>query len=160
LYRNPSTGELRNFHAKHSRSVRQRALRDSRSAALQGGILPPPKPGPACRRQAEARRYQSEAAMEEREIKAYFEHQVRLVIERSAAEPEGFLAYFSSHEPKDEEILGLLAVSTMMTGEFHRGDSFPTPVEALAALSGTDRKEICNFFRNELRNCLRHIGTA
>jgi hypothetical protein len=98
--------------------------------------------------------------MEEREIKAFFEHQVRRVIERSAAEPEGFLAYFSSHEPKDEEILGLLAVSTMMTGDFHLGAGFPTPVEALAALSAPDRSEICNFFREQLRNCLRHIGTA
>ncbi|MGE5327046.1 MAG: hypothetical protein ACM3NO_08395 [Deltaproteobacteria bacterium] len=99
--------------------------------------------------------------MEEREIKAFFEHQVRLVIERSVAEPEGFLSYFSSHEPKDEEILGLLSVSTMMTGEFHRGDGFPTPVEALAALSGAGRKEICDYFRNQLRQCLlRHIGSA
>ncbi len=98
--------------------------------------------------------------MNEREIKAYFEQQVRLVIQRSATEPEGFLSYFSSHEPKDEEILGLLAVSTMMTGEFHRGDSYPSPVEALAALSGPDRKEICDYFRNQLRNCLGHIGSA
>ncbi len=131
LYRNPSTGVLRNFHAKHSRSVRQRALRLRR-----------------------------EAAMNEREIKAYFEQQVRLVIQRSAAEPEGFLSYFSCHEPKDEEILGLLAVSTMMTGEFHHGDSYPTPVEALAALSGPDRKEICDYFRNQLRHCLGRIGSA
>ena len=98
--------------------------------------------------------------MEERDIMAYFEHQVRLVIERSATEPEGFLSYFSSHEPKDEEILGLLAVSTMMTGEFHRADHFPSPVEALAALSSPGRKEICDYFRNQLRNCLRHIGSA
>lgn len=98
--------------------------------------------------------------MNEREIKAYFEQQVRLVIERSATEPEGFLSYFSSHEPKDEEILGLLSVSTMLTGEFHRGDSFPTPVEALAALSGADRKEICDYFRNQLRTCLGRIGSA
>lgn len=98
--------------------------------------------------------------MEERDIKTFFELQVRLVIQRSAAEPEGFLSYFSSHEPKDEEILGLLAVSTMMSGELHRTDNFPSPVEALAALSGSDRKEICDYFRNQLRNCLGHIGSA
>jgi hypothetical protein len=131
LYRNPSTGVLRNFHAKSSRTVRQRMLRTRR-----------------------------EAAMKEREIKAYFELQVRMVIERSAKEPEGFLSYFSSHEPKDEEILGLLSVSTMLTGDFHRGESFPTPVEALAALSAPDRTEICNYFREQLRNFLRHIGSA
>ena len=98
--------------------------------------------------------------MEERLIKDFFEQQVHLVIERSAAEPEGFLSYFTDHEPKDEEILGLLAVSTMMSGEFHRGDSFPTPVEALASLSGTSRSEICNAFRNQLKTLLRAVHAA
>jgi hypothetical protein len=98
--------------------------------------------------------------MEERRIRDYFEHQVRLVIERSAAEPEGFLSYFIDHEPKDEEILGLLAVSTMMSGEFHSAGFFPTPVEALAALSGSDRVEICNIFRSQLKTLLRAVHSA
>jgi hypothetical protein len=98
--------------------------------------------------------------MEERKITDYFEHQARLVIERSLTEPEGFLSYFAEHEPKDEEILGLLAVSTMMSGEFHRGDGYPTPVEALAALSIDSRSEICDFFRNELRNLFRSAHSA
>lgn len=98
--------------------------------------------------------------MEERRIRDYFERQVRLVIERSAAEPGGFLSYFAEHEPKDEEILGLLAVSTMMSGEFHRGDCFPTPAEALAAISPRSRSEICRAFREELKNCLRHMTAA
>ncbi len=98
--------------------------------------------------------------MEERKIKAYFKQQVRAVIERSATEPEGFLSYFASHEPRDEEILGLLAVSTMISGEFHMGDSFPTPVEALAALSGSGRAEICREFRRELKSFLRQMTAA
>jgi len=98
--------------------------------------------------------------MEEKKIKAYFKDQVRAILLRSAAEPEGFRAYFAEREPKDEEILGLLAVSTMMTGEFHMGDSFPTPLEALAALSRSSRAEICREFRRELKTCLQHIGAA
>lgn len=98
--------------------------------------------------------------MNEREIKAFFEQQVRLVIQRSAAEPEGFLSYFYNHEPKDDEILGLLSVSTLLDGEFRRGDSYPSPVEALAALSVPDRKEICTYFRNEVAKLFRRIGSA
>lgn len=56
--------------------------------------------------------------MDEKKIKAYFKEQSHLIIQRSASDPEGFLAYFASREPKDEEILGLLAVSTMMGGDF------------------------------------------
>jgi hypothetical protein len=102
----------------------------------------------------------SEVAMEEGRIRDYFEHQARLVIERSAAEPEGFLSYFAEHEPKDEEILGLLAVSTMMGGEFHSEVYFPTPSEALAALSGQTRSEICKYFREELAAFLRAVHSA
>ncbi len=98
--------------------------------------------------------------MQEKKIKTYFKSQVRVVIERSAAEPEGFLAYFAEHEPKDEEILGLLAVSSMINGEFQVGDSFPTPVEALAVLSPSSRAEICREFRRELKACLRQMTAA
>lgn len=98
--------------------------------------------------------------MEEKMIKAFFKRQVRLMIERSASDPEGFLAYFVDHEPKDEEVLGLLAVSSLLNGEFHQGDSFPTPVEALAALSGPSRSEICREFRKELKSCLHQLPAA
>jgi hypothetical protein len=106
------------------------------------------------------RRYRSEVAMEEGYIRDYFERQARLVIERSAAEPEGFLSYFTDHEPRDEEILGLLAVSTMMSGDFQSEVFFPTPSEALAALSGTTRSEICKYFRDELAAFLRSVHSA
>lgn len=98
--------------------------------------------------------------MEERQIRNYFEQQVRVVIDRASAEPESFLSYFVDHYPKDEEILGLLAVSTMISGELHQGDSYPTPVEALASLSGSSRSEICHFFREELKHRFRAMTPA
>jgi len=69
--------------------------------------------------------------MNDKKIKAYFKQQLRVILERSAQEPDDFRSYFQEHEPKDDEILGLLAVSTMMSGEFRVGDSFPTPLEPL-----------------------------
>lgn len=97
---------------------------------------------------------------EERKINSYFKQQVSVVIERSTHEPEGFLSYFVDHDPKDEEILGLLAVTTMMAGEDDMVDCFPSSVEALAALSPTRRAEICREFRKQLKSCLRQISTA
>jgi hypothetical protein len=97
---------------------------------------------------------------EERRIRSYFKEQVRLVIEQSVREPEGFLSYFVDHEPKDEEILGLLAVTTMMGGDDDLTDNFPTTVEALAALSPVRQAEICREFRKELKNCLRQISAV
>ncbi len=97
---------------------------------------------------------------EERRIRSYFKEQVRLVIEQSIREPDGFISYFVDHEPKDEEILGLLAVTTMMGCDDDMTDSFPTSVEALAALSPTRQAEICREFRKELKNCLNHISAA
>ncbi|HEV2350304.1 MAG TPA: hypothetical protein VG028_10715 [Terriglobia bacterium] len=103
----------------------------------------------------------SEEKMEEElRIRSYFRDQVRHVIEQSIREPDGFLSYFVDHEPKDEEILGLLAVSTMMAGDSDMTDSFPTSVEALAALSPNRQAEICREFRKELKNCLRQISAA
>ena len=78
--------------------------------------------------------------MSDREIRNFFKRQLRVIIETNASDVEGFRSYFSSHDPKDEEILGLLAVSSMMSGEVHMGDSFPTPLEALAALSPRSRR--------------------
>jgi hypothetical protein len=95
--------------------------------------------------------------MQEKRIKSFFKEQVKVILQRSAEEPEGFRAYFAGRAPRDEEILGILAVNTMMSGEFHMGDSFPTPLEALAALSGSGRIEICKQFRRELKHCLSEI---
>lgn len=98
--------------------------------------------------------------MNEGKIAAYFKQQVRSLIEQSAWEPEGFRAYFADREPKDEEILGLLAVTTMLRGKDRLSDRFPTPVEALAALSPAARSEICREFRQELKSCIGELSPA
>jgi len=96
----------------------------------------------------------------ERQIRSYFKQQLRVVIERSTRDPEGFLSYFVDHEPKDEEILGLLAVSTTVSPHAPIADIFPTSFEALAALSPDRQSELCREFRKELQSCLRQISAA
>jgi len=98
--------------------------------------------------------------MEERKICSYFQEQLHVILERSAAEPDGFRSYFSAHEPKDEEILGLLAVSSMISGDFQTGEGFPTPLEALAALSPESREVLCEEFRKELKHSLGSLAAA
>ncbi len=95
--------------------------------------------------------------MNEKKIKAYFKTQVHVIMKRSASEPDGFRAYFAEREPKDEEILGLLAVTALVNGEFPHREAFPTPLEALAALSSEARSVICREFRKELKGCLQHL---
>ena len=96
----------------------------------------------------------------ETQIRAYFKQQVRSVIERSARDPEGCLSYFADHEPKDEEILGLLAVATTVTPDSPIADAFSTTFDALAALSPARQSEICREFRKQLKNCLQQISVA
>jgi hypothetical protein len=98
--------------------------------------------------------------MEERKICSYFQEQLHVILERSAAEPDGFRSYFSRHEPKDEEILGLLAVSSLINGDFPAGEGFPSPLEALAALSPESRQVLCEDFRKELKACLSQLTAA
>jgi hypothetical protein len=98
--------------------------------------------------------------VEEKKLKAFFKGQVRAILERSATEPDGFRAYFAQRQPKDEEILGLLAIMVMTNGRFPMSERFPTPVEALAALSNSSRTEICRQFRKELKTCLRQMTPA
>jgi hypothetical protein len=91
-------------------------------------------------------------------IRDYFIRQVRSLVDRSASEPEGFAAYFSDREPKDEEILSLIAVTAMLSSKYHLSDRFPAPAEALASLSPEARVEICNEFRRQMRNCHRQLS--
>jgi len=98
--------------------------------------------------------------MSDKDIRNFFKRQLRVILENSAADPEGFGTYFSTHEPKDEEILGLLAVSSMMSGEVHVGDSFPSPLEALAALTSRSRRILCDEFRKELKQFFRTPAAA
>lgn len=81
--------------------------------------------------------------------------QARRLVERSSRDSEGFAAYFSDREPRDEEILGLIAVTVMLSGKYHLADRYPTPAEALAALSADERGEICREFRLHLQACQR-----
>jgi hypothetical protein len=90
-------------------------------------------------------------ALNERPIKNYFIEQVCALIERSMTEGDGFLSYFSQNVPRDEEILGLIAVNTMLSGQKRLSDRFPSPAEALAALSPESRSEICRLFRDRLK---------
>ncbi len=96
--------------------------------------------------------------MKEKNLKAYFKQQVRALMERGAGEPDGFRAYFAHRQVKDDEILGLLAVSAMMSGELP--GAFPTPLEALAALPPASRAEICREFRKLLKASLRQQTAA
>jgi hypothetical protein len=98
--------------------------------------------------------------MDEKKIRDFFKKQLRVILELGAGDPDGFRSYFLEHAPKDEEILGLLAVSSMMSGEVQVGDSFPTPLEALAALSRRSRKILCDEFRKQLRHYLGELAAA
>jgi hypothetical protein len=102
----------------------------------------------------------SEIAVDEHRIKNYFLKQAYALIERSAGEGEGFLSYFTEHMARDEEILGLIAVSTMLSGQKRLSDRFPSPAEALAALSPESRSEICRLFRSRLKTPQQHHLTA
>lgn len=90
-------------------------------------------------------------------IKNYFIRQARVLVERSARDREGFAAYFYDRQPRDEEILGLIAVTVLLSGKYHLADRYPTPAEALAALPAEDRAEICQEFRHHLEACQRQL---
>ena len=90
-------------------------------------------------------------------IKDYFIRQARILVERSCRENEGFAAYFSHREPRDEEILGLIAVTVLLSSKYRLADRFPTPAEALAALPADSRVEICQEFRRHLRASQRQL---
>ena len=93
-------------------------------------------------------------------VRDYFIRQARILVERSCRDPEGFAAHFYDREPRDEEILGLIAVTVLLSGKYHLADHFPTPAEALAALPAADRSEICHEFRRHLRACQRQLLLA
>ncbi len=88
-------------------------------------------------------------------IRDYFIRQARTLVENSSRDSQGFAAYFSDHEPRDEEVLGLIAVTVLLSGKYHLADHYPTPAEALAALSRADRSEICREFRRQLKESQR-----
>ncbi len=89
--------------------------------------------------------------MKRRQIRFFFKRQALAIIQQSEGDPEGSLAYFDGREPRDEEILGLLAISMPLGGNSPFSDWFPSPIEALAALPPSSRAEICELFREQLR---------
>ena len=93
--------------------------------------------------------------MQAKTIRDYFIRQVRVLVENSSRDTQGFAAYFSDREPRDEEVLGLIAVTVLLSGKYHLADRYPTPAEALAALSYSDRSEICREFRLQLKETRR-----
>lgn len=90
-------------------------------------------------------------------IRDYFIRQARIVVERSCRDHDGFAAYFSDREPRDEEILGLIAVTVLLSGKYRLADRYPTPAEALAALPSDYRRDICREFRRHLHSCRRQL---
>lgn len=93
-------------------------------------------------------------------IRDYFIKQARTLVERSCRDQDGFAAYFSEREPRDEEILGLIAVTVLLSGKYRLADRYPTPAEALAALPADFRKDICQEFRCQLRTRRRQLLLA
>ena len=88
-------------------------------------------------------------------IRDYFIRQARILVENSSKDSQGFAAYFSDREPRDEEILSLIAVTVLLSGKYHLADRYPAPAEALAALSAADRNQICREFRRCLHDSRR-----
>lgn len=80
-----------------------------------------------------------------------------MLVERSCKDQDGFAAYFSDREPRDEEILGLIAVTVLLSGKYRLADHYPTPAEALAALPAEFRSDVCREFRRHLRACRRQL---
>lgn len=89
--------------------------------------------------------------MEQQKLKWYFERQVRALLFDCGRERGSFLDYFGNHDPSDQEILGLLAVSTVSDSWSPVGAEYPTQLEALAALPEPDRNALCYEFRRLLK---------
>lgn len=98
--------------------------------------------------------------MADQGIQDYFLQQVKMLVMQSASEPDGFADYFVGREPKDEEVLGFIAVTTLLSCKYHLAERFPTPAEALAALPAAARSEICNEFRQKLRGSQRLLSSV
>lgn len=83
--------------------------------------------------------------MEEKRIQSYLMQQVRLMVEAGSQTLDTLRAYFGGPEPRDKEILGLLAL-TIMRPEFPLRHRFATPLEAVSRLSFEARAELCQEF--------------
>ena len=90
--------------------------------------------------------------MKEPGLVSYFQQQMRSMLAARRLEPDGMWERFTGHEPSDEEIMGLLSISTITDQWSAAGSDFPTQFEALASLPETDRALICREFRRLLKS--------
>jgi hypothetical protein len=88
--------------------------------------------------------------VEQERLKWYFERQLRTLLFGHGPECDNFMDYFHNHEPSDQEILGLLAVTTASDSWSPLGPEYPSQLEALAALPEPDRAALCYEFRRLL----------
>lgn len=88
--------------------------------------------------------------MEEERIQSYLRQQIRLMLQAGSRRPGTLSACFTGTEPRDNEILGLLALSTMRP-EFPLRHRFATPLEVVARLPGEVRAKLCQEFRKRAR---------
>ncbi|HEV3278582.1 MAG TPA: hypothetical protein VG860_17330 [Terriglobia bacterium] len=88
--------------------------------------------------------------MEQERLRWYFERQLRDLLLGRDPDRDNFLDYFHTHAPSDQEILGLLAVTTVSDSWSPVGPEYPTQLEALAALPEPDRAALCHEFRRLL----------
>lgn len=89
--------------------------------------------------------------MEQERLKWYFERQLRTLLFGQGPEAdESILDYFNTHAPSDQEILGLLAVTTISDTWSPVGAEYPSQLEALAALPEPERAALCYEFRRLL----------
>lgn len=88
--------------------------------------------------------------MEQERLRWYFERQLRILLFGDDAEGTNVLDYFDTHEPSDQEILGLLAVTSVSDSWSPLGAEYPSQLEALAALPDLDRAALCQEFRRLL----------
>jgi len=88
--------------------------------------------------------------MEQERLRWYFERQLRILLFGQDPEGANVLDYFDTHEPSDQEILGLLAVTTVSDSWSPLGAEYPSQLEALAALPEPDRAALCHEFRRLL----------
>jgi len=88
--------------------------------------------------------------MEQERLRWYFERQLRILLFGQDSESANVLDYFDTHEPSDQEILGLLAVTTVSDSWSPFCAEYPSRLEALAALPEPDREALCHEFRRLL----------
>jgi hypothetical protein len=88
--------------------------------------------------------------MKDQEPRAFFQQQMRAVLEEHRSDEDEVWEALAKREPSDEEILQILTTATASDQWPKAG--FASPVEALATLSETDRDVICKEFRRLLKS--------